>query len=464
MSPRLLHYSDVENAYDDPERIARLAGLIRRERDAATLVCGTGDNTSPGVLSLMTEGEQSVPFFEAVDPAFDTFGNHDFDYGVERTRELVAETPQTWLTTNAYTADGDGKPYADDRRLASEEGTRPWAMRTVDGTTVGVFGLTDPTTPSINPNASGVEFADPLAVGREAVEELRSRGADRIVLLSHCGNDDEELAAALDVDVILGGHVHSEVVERIDGTLLTRPGVNGEVLFEVTLDGAPTATRHETAEGPVATAVAEAMRERSTAAGLDEVVASVEDPIDRSGTSVFRGESRVGNFVADAYRWATDADVGLQNSGGMREGPPLSGDVTVADLVSLLPFEESVAVAELTGEELLDAVGQASGANVGFGESHWWHAHISGARIHWNRDAGELAAASVGGDPIDPTGTYTVATSEYIFHSDHEFPAIEPRHRVETHEIQYEVVATYAQERGIDPDVEGRIVRDGTTH
>jgi 2',3'-cyclic-nucleotide 2'-phosphodiesterase (5'-nucleotidase family) len=77
MGPRLLHYSDLEGVFDSPERVARLAGLIAELRDEETLVVGTGDNTAPGVLSLATEGRAALPFFEAVEPDADTFGNHD---------------------------------------------------------------------------------------------------------------------------------------------------------------------------------------------------------------------------------------------------------------------------------------------------------------------------------------------------------------------------------------------------
>ncbi|MFT4885767.1 MAG: hypothetical protein ACI8U4_003295, partial [Natronomonas sp.] len=49
---RLLHYSDIENAHDDPERVGRIAGLIDERRGADALVCGTGDNMAPGVLPL----------------------------------------------------------------------------------------------------------------------------------------------------------------------------------------------------------------------------------------------------------------------------------------------------------------------------------------------------------------------------------------------------------------------------
>lgn len=56
MALRLLHYSDIETAYDAPERIDRLARLISERRDDTTLVIGTGDNLAPGVLSLVTNG------------------------------------------------------------------------------------------------------------------------------------------------------------------------------------------------------------------------------------------------------------------------------------------------------------------------------------------------------------------------------------------------------------------------
>ena len=129
MTARLLHYSDVENAFDDPERIGRLAGLLTALGGDDALVVGSGDNTAPGVLSLVTEGRQSLPFFEAVDADFDTFGNHDFDYEPATTRELVAASPQTWLTANVE------EPSADDgtdvSRFAAEH-TEPWVVRDVD--------------------------------------------------------------------------------------------------------------------------------------------------------------------------------------------------------------------------------------------------------------------------------------------------------------------------------------------
>ena len=447
MTLRLLHYSDIENAYDDPERLGRLAGTLAARRDDATLVFGTGDNTSPGILPLVTRGEQSLDFFERVDPHADTFGNHDFDYGPDRALELVDRAPQPWICANVERNGG---------RFGASVGVRPWRVFERAGVRVGVFGLVTPRTNSINPNTGDVRFTDPIPAAEAATEALRAEGVDHVVCLSHLGTGDETLAATVDVDVVLGGHNHAERVERLDDTLLTRPGVNGEVVLEISLPDREV-TRHVVREGPLDEPVRDRFEDRMADAGVDEVVGHVDDPIERTETACFRGESRIGNFVADAYRWAADADVGLQNSGGIRSGPALAGDVTLGDLISVVPFDEPLAVAEVTGRELAEAFAQGEGARLSFGEPEWWHAHVSGATIEYDLTAGALVSATVGGDPIDPDRTYRVALSEYLLHSDDEFPALEETHRVETLDTQYEVLAAYARAVGIAPETDGRI-------
>ena len=460
MSLRLLHYSDVENAYDDPERVGRLAGTLRELDGEDAVVCGTGDTTAPGVLALQTRGEQAIAFYEAVDTALETFGNHDFDFGPDRTEELVERSPQHWLSANVY-HDG-AAPGRDGERFGASVGVDPLAVHRV-----GFFGLTDPSTPDINPHAKALTFTDPIVEAERAVAELRDRGVDFVVCLSHLGRGDEELAASVDLDVVLGGHVHSERVEYVDDTVLTRPGVNGRVALEISLPDT-SVTRHLVEDGPVHAELADSLRDLFDTTGLTDTVATVSDPVERTERTCFRGESRIGNFVADAYRWAAreaghaDPVVGLQNSGGIREGPALSGEVTLADLMSVIPFEEGVAVLELTGEELLGTLAEAD-ASVGFGdaEADWWHAHVANVRLEYDHAAGELVSAEVAGRPVDPTATYRLATSEYLLHTEGEFPSLHEGQRIDTLDTQYEVLAAYARAVGVDPKLEGRIVRTG---
>jgi 2',3'-cyclic-nucleotide 2'-phosphodiesterase (5'-nucleotidase family) len=452
VSVRLLHYSDLENVYDEPDRAARVAGTVESVRNDGgpdPLVLGSGDNTAPGVLSLVSAGQQALDLYREMRPDVETFGNHDFDYGPAATCEVVRASPQTWVSSNAS---------LDGRRFGADSGVEPWTVIQRDGASVGVFGVLDDATPSLNPEAGALSVQDPITAARETVSALRAEDVDYVVGLSHLGRRDEALAAAVDVDAVLGGHIPTERIERIDGTLLTRPGAGGDVLLEITLPEAEV-TRHEVATAPAVEVVAERLRERQAAAGLDEVVAHITEPIERTETRVFRGESRIGNFVADAYRHVAGTDVGLQNSGGVRNGPPLAGDVTVADLVSVVPFEERVSVAELTGEELVAVLEGADGADLGFAEPGWWHAHVSGMTVTWDDANGGLVAVTVGGEPVDPEDTYTLATTDYLFYTDDEFPKLDEAHRVRQLGIQYEVLAEYARERGIDPAIEGRITR-----
>lgn len=451
--PRLVHHSDVENVFDTPERAATLAGRIRALDGPDALVVGSGDTTAPGVLSLVASGRQAVAFHAATDTALETFGNHEFDHGPDALRELLERSPATYVSANVRDGDGD--------RFGAEAGVVPHAVREIDGSRVGFVGVTDPATDSLNPMAAPLSFADPIDAVEAELEAMRSAAdpPDHLVVLSHLGGGDDELARAVDVDAILGGHVHSPRNESVDGTLLVRPGVNGAAVAEVELfaDRRPTATLHERAGADPHPDLRDALERRMARTGLDEVVAEVDAPMARTDEVVHGGECRAGNFVADAFRWALSADVGLTNAGGLRSGDPIVGRVTRADLVSLLPFEEPVVCAEVTGRELRSVLAEMAAPTVDFGENDWWHGHVSNARIVWDATAETLREATVGGEPIDPEATYTVATSEYLLHSDQEFPTLRERNRAGEGGIQYEVLWRYAAECGIDPTIDGRI-------
>jgi 2',3'-cyclic-nucleotide 2'-phosphodiesterase (5'-nucleotidase family) len=444
MSPRLLQYSDLEGVYDDPDRLARLAGLLAARRDDRTLVVGTGDNTGPGVLSLVERGRQALPFFERVRPDAETFGNHDFDYGLDAAGGIAADSPQPWVCANVY--DGT-EPFG------REAGVVPSAVLDADGERVGVVGVLDPATAEMSPGADGLRITDPIeTVGRE-VGRLRERGVDYLVALSHLGARDDELARTFDLDAVLGGHVHAPRAETVAGTLCTRTGANGHRVASVDLES-DTVRLLDVSDGPIDERVRERFAALRADTGLDETVAHVADPVERRRDLRAGGECRIGNFVADAYRWAARSDLGLHNSGGIRDGPPVAGDVTVADLAGVVPFDEPVAVAALSGRELRALFGEAYRAP--HGEARW-DAHVSGSRVVYDAEAGELAALRVGGDPVVDDRTYTLATNAYLLSTSHEFPTLTERHRRDTLDVQYEVLAAYARREGIDPVCEGRV-------
>lgn len=445
MTLRILHYSDVENAYDDPERIGRLAGLLGAERDENTLVVGSGDNTGPGVLSLVERGEQALDFFAATEPVAETFGNHDFDHGPDRTRELVAESSQQWVSANVWDEYGD--------RFATEQGVEPWTLAEATQKTVAFVGVTTPHTPEMTPEAAGLDFSHPVEAVREHLPEMRER-ADYVVVLGHL-SDTEPLAEIEGVDAVLAGHTHEREVEYVDGTPVVRPGVNGAHVSELTLGEETRATHLAVTDAPVSKPVADALSARVSASGLDEVVATVENPVARTERASFVGESRFGNFVADAYRWAAEADVGLCSAGGARTGDPLEGDVTAIDLVAIAPFDQALVVGELDGERLRETFEQLRLRELHPDAPAEYVGHVSGATLRWQD--GELVDARVGGNALVADQTYTLATDAYLFETDHLLPAIDLRDQIRSHGRHYEAFVDYARESGVAPEIEGRI-------
>ncbi|WP_436928166.1 bifunctional metallophosphatase/5'-nucleotidase [Halosimplex amylolyticum] len=450
MALRVLHYADVEAAYDDPGRVGRLAGLIGELRDAETVVCGGGDDTGPGVLSVVTDGRQSLDFFRAVDPDAETFGNHDFDHVVDALLSVVADAPQPWLCANATR---DGEPFG------AEAGVEPWTITEAGGIRVGIVGVAHPETAAINPNAAPVAFPDPIPAVREAADALRARDVDRTLVVSHCG-DDAALARAVDVDLILGGHDHERRVDRIDGTLVCRPGGTGRSLLEVSFEGArPTATHHAVDDAPLDADVADAIRDRMDAAGLSDVVGTAAEPVVCDMRACKRGESRLGNLITDAYRWRTGADVAVNSGGGFRRRAPLAGDVTAFDLVSVTPYAADLVRLRVDGEALTATLRALALESAPDDLPAWHFGHVSGARVVWDDAAGELREARVDGERIDPESSYAVATTAFFVASDRLFPALGPENVVDRWGRQYEAVVEYVRETGLDPEIDGRVRR-----
>ncbi|WP_435177746.1 bifunctional metallophosphatase/5'-nucleotidase [Halorussus sp. AFM4] len=454
---RLLQYSDVENVYDHPERAGRFAGLIEAHRDDETVVVGTGDDLGPSVLSMETDGRQSLDLFRAVAPDVETFGNHDFDYGFDALREIVRDSSQTWVSANVRESPetaresgveaGVGDPFA---------GVAPTTVVERGGTSVGFAGVTDPE--SSVPDSLTV--TDPAEAVREAVASLRDRGVDRVVALAHVADGRlPDLAAVPGVDAVLAGHVHDERRDRVDGTPIVRPGANGRVVWRVDLGEPVGATRLETDDAPLDEAVAERLRAEMAETGLAEVVGRAPEPIERVRREWFSGERRITNFTADAYRWAAGADASFFDAAMLRAGPPLSGEVTVADLRGLAPFAADLCVASVAGESLRTLVEQSvltdERAERAAGEELWW-GHFSGVEVVWDRAAEAVSRIRVDGEPLDPTTDYALATTEYVLWSD-EFPAVSRADAEAVWGVQYDALVEYARAEGVRAEIDGRI-------
>ena len=120
-------------------------------------------------------------------------------------------------------------------------------------------------------------------------------------------------------------------------------------------------------------------------------------------------ESPLMNFAADALllmareRTGRPVDVAITNKGGLRSNIQ-AGDVTFGDVYNVFPFENTLALLTLNGEQLLQLCAEI--ASVG-GEA------ISGMRLVITPEGG-LVSATVGGEPISRSRNYLVATSDFL--------------------------------------------------
>jgi 2',3'-cyclic-nucleotide 2'-phosphodiesterase (5'-nucleotidase family) len=220
---------------------------------------------------------------------------------------------------------------------------------------------------------------------------------DHVVVLSHCGELDAEIAQAVDADAVVGAHDHERVVERVAGTLVARTAGVGHELLEVELgDGQPAATIHEAADFPVDETIADTYRERFDAAGLDDHLATLDGPLTTLETA---------QFVADTYRTeaATPTDDGGADAGFVLEASvrePLSGEVTTGDIVGTVPFDSKLETVEMDAEEFRSALRATVDPIDG----------THGRGIWANADP---EAMTLGGEPVPENGTVTVGTTSY---------------------------------------------------
>lgn len=421
----VLHTNDVHGQALPTSRgtggLARLAARleeVRAEIDEpheGLLLVDAGDwfqGTPEGRI------DGGLPFLETfVSLGFDAMavGNHELDHGVAHLQGLLAATAPPAVCANLY------EPATGERI----DWVRPWIEVERAGLTLALVGLLTPSTPEItHPDARGLDFRDPVAELRAIEAELADR-VDLVLPLTHLGHEDEvALAEALQPALIVGGHSHTFLNEgrRVGDTLVVQSGSSARTLGRVDLwiDPETGAVLSSTArllqldEEPDpawarsdVAAACDALGAQASAE-LEVVVGTLGAPLGR--TSGPRS-SPAGNFITDAFRARTGADVALHNKGGTRRSLD-AGPVTRRDLFEVLPFDNTLVVLELSGAELGACLRTAI---EGDGHSGL---EFSGLRvaIRPREGGGQFVAATVGDteEPLDPERTYRVATNSFL--------------------------------------------------
>jgi 2',3'-cyclic-nucleotide 2'-phosphodiesterase/3'-nucleotidase len=411
------------------ESVGRYMALVQERKDAIgdnALFVGNGDDIAPSLESGVFEpnGIHMIETFNASPIDVNTFGNHEFDYGPDNLRELLDVAQYPYVTANVRDS-GSGEVFGADR------GVEEFVLFERDGVQVGVTGLGPQNMASVTNLGPDTEQTDATEALAAVVPRMQAAGADIVVVASHlCGTDARAVADAVEgVDAYVGDHCAEVLTEPYvsptTGAIVSLAGDEFANLGELTLtyrDGEVVDhdfTIHSLLDLPDLRPLpsVQAVVDRYTAE-LDEqlnvVIGERTVAWDTTTTVIRANESAIGNFITDEMRAFHDADVAVQNSGGIRANRVFEpGEITRRDIQEILPFQNTVVKAELSGATLLEALERSvdthpapSGAFL----------QVSGMEFTFDNSlpAGDrVVSVTIGDEPLDPARTYTMATNDF---------------------------------------------------
>jgi 5'-nucleotidase / UDP-sugar diphosphatase len=372
---------------DDKTRggYARLATLIAKRRKARedqgpVLALDAGDysmGTAFGAAAREAGAELQIMSRMGYDAT--TFGNHEFDLGPDGLGQAISVAakaggiPSIIASNTNFTKD-DTK-LADLQRLAKDGVIRRYVVIERGGVRFGIFGVLGKEA-TFYTSGGAASFSDAIETATEMVKLLRdTEKVDVVIALSHGGvvkgkdgrfsdGDDVRLAVAVPgIDVVIGGHSHTELQEAIivnGHTPVVQSGKYGENLGElvVTLDNSKLKVDSyrllpidDTIAGDRAIAdeidkfkktVTEAVF-ASRGYSIDQTLAMAPRDLPNTFTDIAAG-AILANLCTDAYRNATKADIGFTANGMMRAGLTRgkSGVQTVYDVFAVAPLGAGV--------------------------------------------------------------------------------------------------------------------------
>lgn len=465
----VLYTNDIHCTSDDGMSYAAIAGYKSEMEatygaDNVTLV-DNGDAIQGAVLGTLSDGEWIVDIMNEVGYDLAIPGNHEFDFGMDQFLD-IAKNQAAYQYLSCNFLDKDGNTVLD-----------PYKIVSYGDTDIAYVGISTPETISKSTPAffqdengnyiysfcqgeNGQELYDRV---QDTVDAARADGADYVVALAHLGEDlasrpwmsTEVIANTTGIDAVLDGHSHTvdaeQIVKNADGedVVLSQTGTKAESIGQLTIDPATGEMSTQlvkladvATDSPAYTAAQtyiQGIQEKyqdvvAEVVATSDVTLTVSDPA-TGDRRVRSAETNMGDFCADAYREVMGADIGFVNGGGVRADIK-AGDVTYGDIIAVHPFGNMACLAEVSGQQILDAL-ELGSMYVGTAESGGF-LQVSGLKYTINTqlpssvvvdDTGafvEVSGARRVSDvqvenretgayePLDPAATYTLAGHNYM--------------------------------------------------
>ncbi|MBO4415942.1 MAG: bifunctional metallophosphatase/5'-nucleotidase [Lachnospiraceae bacterium] len=375
----ILHSNDVHGNIEGYTFIKGLKNYYEG-MGAEVITVDAGDYIQGDPYVNLSKGKNAVTMMNAVGYDYAILGNHEFDYGYARQKKVLKKANFKVLCADVFNS--KGKTLYDANAV--------WKSNKSD-LKIGFFGMSTPETQTkANPTLMvGLKFADGEELYKIAQEQvdILSKKADIVIALTHLGIDAEsEPNTSYDlyknttgIDLIIDGHSHSTIITGPNGEPIQSTGTKFAYVGMIMIDNAT----KEIEQRELITA------DRLTA-GFDKAVdkkaakliKKVDDKInvvfaksevdmpfakgDENTPGVRNSETAIGDLLVDAMLWMVTKDEGsvtvdrdhvvaITNGGGMR-AEIKQGDITMKDIMTTYPFDNTVAVIYLTGKELLEVL------------------------------------------------------------------------------------------------------------
>ena len=396
---------------------ARAAWLFdeAERRNPNTLILDGGDSPYNTDLANISLGKSSVDVMNAQGYDATVLGNHDFDYSFDNLLSLADRAEYAMLSANTYWKDG-----------TYPEQFEPYIVKEVGGVKVAIVGLTDDGSKATThyANTQDIDFHDQWEVGQEVVAQADAE-ADVVIMLSHLHGGNNTVPTRIDgIDMEIGGG--NDIFGRplnIEGTVVVNPGGVGTCVNQTNLnlkDGEVLGytfnqiiLSSDVPEDAEVKAIIEDYQ-ADLDAQMEVVIGQCASDIAWSSPLVRTQESPLGNLAADALRDYCDADIAIQNGGGIRAGLT-AGDVTVGDVFAMLPFDNKVTLVEVTGQTVWDAL--ENGVD-GYPTTNGKFPQVSGIKYTFDgsKPAGEriVSVTLEDGTPLDLDAWYTLACNDFM--------------------------------------------------
>ncbi|ETW13610.1 5'-nucleotidase [Roseivivax marinus] len=409
---------------------ARLVTAIEEARGRAEnpVLLDGGDQFQGTLFYTYYKGELAAEMMNKLGYDAMTVGNHEFDDGPEVLRGFADAIDFPILMSNADISEEPELADAIQKSTVIERA----------GEKIGLIGLTPQDTDELASPGPNISFSDPVPAVQAEVDRLTEEGVNKIVVLSHSGYGVDQRVAeeTTGVDVIVGGHTNTLLgdMEGAEGPYPTMVGdtaivqayAYGKFLGELTVTFDDEGVVTEATGAPIIMDAAVTENEETVARiaeaaePLDEirneVVAETASEIDGSRETCRAEVCEMGVLVADAMLDRVQdqgIDVAITNGGGLRASID-SGEVTMGEVLTVLPFQNTLSTFRVSGSVIVEALENGVSQIEEGGGRFPQVAGMSFAVDPSAEPGSRVSDVMIGGEPIEPDTLYGVVSNNYV--------------------------------------------------